>query len=88
LLVMMFVVLASVPLNFLYSKRNRYFSDHFGYAVELACFNIFINAIMVSIVTAIIPIGRYMGEGVVTGFFIATNLYFLIRSSNVFYQEH
>ncbi|MEJ0033943.1 MAG: DUF3667 domain-containing protein [Bacteroidota bacterium] len=88
LLVMVFVVLASIPLNFLYRKRNRYFTDHFGYAIELACFNLFINAIMVSVVTALIPVGRYMGEGVVTGLFIATNLYFLIRSSSLFYNEH
>lgn len=87
LLVMVFVVLASIPLNFLYRKRNRYFTDHFGYAVELACFNLFINAIAVDVVTSVIPVGRYMGEGVVTGLFIATNLYFLIRSSNRFYNE-
>lgn len=88
LLVMVFVVLASMPLNVLYRKRNRYFTDHFGYAVELACFNLFVNAIMVDIVTTIIPIGGYIGEGVVTGLFIGTNLYFLVRSSNVFYQEN
>lgn len=87
LLVMVFVVLASIPLNVLYRKRNRYFTDHLGYAIELACFNLFVNAILVSVVTAIIPIGRYIGEGAVTGLFIATNLYFLIRSSHVFYQE-
>ncbi len=88
LLVMVFVVLASIPLNFLYRKRNRYFTDHFGYAVELACFNLFINAIAVDVVTSVIPIGKYIGEGVVTGLFIATNLYFLIRSSHTFYHEH
>jgi hypothetical protein len=88
LLVMVFVVLASMPLNLLYRKRNRYFTDHFGYAVELACFNLLINAIAVDVVTSAIPIGRYIGEGVVTGLFIATNLYFLIRSSNLFYHEH
>jgi hypothetical protein len=87
LLVMVFVALASVPLNFLYRKKNRYFTDHFGYAMELACFNLFINAIMVSIVTAVIPIGKYMGEGAVTGLFIATNLYFLMRSSHEFYRQ-
>jgi hypothetical protein len=87
LLVMVFVVLASIPLNVLYRKRNRYFSDHFGYAVELACFNIFINAIMVDLVTTIIPVGRYIGENFVTWLFIATNMYFLIRSSHVFYNE-
>ena len=87
LLVMVFVVFASIPLNFLYRKRNRYFTDHFGYAVELACFNLFVNAIMVDVVTSIVPIGRYMGEGVVTGLFITTNLYFLVRSSHTFYHE-
>jgi hypothetical protein len=87
LLVMVFVVLASMPLNFLYRKRNRYFTDHFGYAVELACFNLFINAIAVDVVTSIMPIGRYIGEGVVTWLFIATNLYFLVRASNIFYHE-
>lgn len=87
LLVMVFVVLASLPLNVLYRKRNRYFTDHFGYAVELACFNLFINAIIVDVVTTIVPVGQYMGEGVVTGLFIATNLYFLLRSSHIFYNE-
>jgi hypothetical protein len=87
LLVMVFVVLASVPLNFLYRKRNRYFTDHFGYAVELACFNLFVNAIMVDIVTTVVPIGAYIGEGAVTALFIATNLYFLVRSSYIFYNE-
>ena len=87
LLVMIFVVLASIPLNFLYRKRNRYFTDHFGYAVELACFNLFVNAILVDVVTSLIPIGSYIGEGVVTSLFIATNLYFLVRSSHVFYNE-
>lgn len=87
LLVMVFVVFASLPLNVLYRKRNRFFTDHFGYAVELACFNLFVNAILVSIVTAIFPIGRHIDENIVTGLFIATNLYFLIRSSNTFYYE-
>jgi hypothetical protein len=87
LLVMVFVVLASMPLNILYRKRNRFFTDHFGLAVELACFNLFINAIAVDLVTTIIPIGAYIGEGVVTWLFIGTNLYFLVRSSHTFYHE-
>ncbi len=87
LLVMVFVVFASLPLNFLYRKRNRFFTDHFGYAVELACFNLFVNAILVDVITSVIPIGSYIGEGVVTALFIGTNLYFLMRSSHVFYNE-
>ncbi len=87
LLVMVFVIFASLPLNILFRKRNRYFTDHFGYAVELACFNLFVNAILVSIVTAIFPIGRHIDENIVTSLFISTNLYFLMRASNTFYLE-
>jgi len=87
LMVMVFVVLASLPLNLLYSKRNRFFTDHVGYAVELACFNLFINTIVLTLVVRILGLGHYLDEDVLTGIFIATNLYFLIRSGINFYIE-
>jgi Protein of unknown function (DUF3667) len=87
LMVMVFVVLASLPLNFLYAKRNRFFSDHVGYAIELACFNLFINAIVLTFIVRLLGLGRYLDENVLTGIFIATNLYFLIRSGINFYNE-
>ncbi|MBI3218753.1 MAG: DUF3667 domain-containing protein [Bacteroidetes bacterium] len=86
LMVMVFVVIASLPLNVLYWKRNRFFTDHVGYMVELACFNLFVNAIMLSVL-AFFGLGKYLSEEVLTAIFIATNLYFLLRSGNIFYQE-
>src|SRR5258705_9720040 len=59
LMVMVFVVISSLPLNILYRKRNRYFIDHVGYVVELACFNLFLNAIVLSIFAAFIGLGKY-----------------------------
>lgn len=87
LMVMVFVVIASLPLNLFYFKRNRYFTDHVDYMVELACFNLFINAIVLSLITALLGIGKYLDELVLTGIFISTNVYFLIRSGAIFYRE-
>jgi hypothetical protein len=87
LMVMVFVVLASLPLNLLYAKRKKYFSDHITYAVELACFNLFINAIVLTLIAKFLGLGHYLDELVLTGIFISTNLYFLIRSGITFYHE-
>ncbi len=88
LMVMVFVVVASLPLNLLYSKRNRYFTDHIGYMVELACFNLFINAILLTLLAKFLWLGSYLDELVLTMIFICTNLYFLLRSGKIFYQEY
>jgi hypothetical protein len=87
LMVMIFVFIGSLPLNLLYQKRNRFFTDHVGYLVELACFNLFVNAIMLSILAAFLGLGQYLNEEVLTAIFISTNLYFLLRSGGVFYGE-
>lgn len=87
LMVMVFVVLASLPLNLLYRKRNRYFTDHVGYAVELACFNLFVNAIFLAVITSTLGLGKYLSEGALTVIFICSNLYFLLRASNLYYHE-
>ncbi|GHN02753.1 hypothetical protein WSM22_42420 [Cytophagales bacterium WSM2-2] len=87
LMVMVFVVIASLPLNFFYYKRNRFFTDHIDYMVELACFNLLVNAIALSIVASFTGVGKYLNETSLTVIFISTNLYFLIRSSAVFYNE-
>ena len=87
LMVMVFVVVASLPLNLLYSKRNRFFTDHIGFMVELACFNLFINAIVLTIFAKFLWLGGYLDETLLTYIFISTNLYFLVRSSKVFYRE-
>lgn len=87
LMVMVFVVLGSLPLNLLYWKKDRFFTDHVSYVVELACFNLFINAIVLSILVAILGVGKYLDEAILTGVFISTNLYFLLRSGFEFYGE-
>jgi hypothetical protein len=87
LLVMVFVVMASLPLNILYRKKNRYFTDHVGYQVEMACFNLAINAILLTVLTKICGLGNYIDELTLTILFVATNLYFLIRSGITFYEE-
>jgi hypothetical protein len=87
LMVMLFVVLASLPLNFLYRKKNRFFTDHVGYAVELACFNLFVNTMVLAVLASVSGVGHYLNETVLTAIFITTNLYFLVRSGRTFYKE-
>jgi hypothetical protein len=86
LMVMVFVVVSSLPLNLLYHRRNRFFTDHIDFMVELACFNLFVNAIVLSLIASI-GIGKYLNEIALTTIFISTNLYFLIHSCREFYDE-
>ncbi|MBX7126113.1 MAG: DUF3667 domain-containing protein [Cyclobacteriaceae bacterium] len=86
MLVIVFAVLASLPLTVLYSKKNRLFTDHVGLSVELVCFNL-TNALLLTLLAKILPLGAYLTENTLTGFFVATNLYFLLRSGHFFYQE-
>ena len=87
MLVIVFVVIASLPLNLIYRSRNRYFTDHVGLSVELVCFNLFINAMVLSLIFRLSGLGAYLDELVLTGIFITTNLYFLLRSGAEFYEE-
>ena len=87
LMVMVFVIVSSLPLNLLYWKKNKYFMDHVAYAVELACFNLFINTIVLTVIMKLIGGGGYLDETALTVIFIITNLYFVIRSSHTFYHE-
>lgn len=87
LMVMVFVIIASLPLNLFYSKRNRYFSDHVAYMVELACFNLFVNTIALTLITNLFHLGHYLNELSLAVLFAGTNLYFLLRSGSTFYHE-
>lgn len=87
LMVMVFVVIASIPLNFLYWKRNKYFTDHVTYSVELACFNLFVNTIFLTILVNLTRTGGMLSEAALTIIFVSTNLYFVLRSSRTFYAE-
>ena len=87
MMVIVFAVLTSIPLNLIYRSRSRYFTDHVGLAVELVCFNLFINALLLTIVVNLLGIGAYLNEAVLTVILISTNLYFLGRSGWTFYNE-
>jgi hypothetical protein len=88
LMVIVFAIFASLPLNLFYSKRNRYFNDHVGLMVELACFNLFLNALVMTLAAKFLGLGQFLDDNVLTVIFIVTNLYFLLRASHTFYKEH
>ena len=87
LMVMVFVIIASLPLNILYRKKNRFFTDHVGYLVELACFNLFVNAIFLTVIVKLFALGHFLDETVLASIFVGSNLYFLLRSGITFYDE-
>jgi hypothetical protein len=96
LLVIVFVLLASLPLNLIYRKRNRYFTDHLTFSVELAIFNLAMNAIALSLVVVAINKvihwtnsgwEKYLDDVTLTIIFILTNLYFLFLGGKTFYND-
>jgi hypothetical protein len=96
LLMVVFVLLASLPMSVIFRKKNRYFTDHVALAVELACFNIFVNAISLSAVLWILSkilhwsgsgLGSYLNDTTFTIIFVSTNLYFIYRAAGTFYSK-
>lgn len=85
MMVIVFAIVYSLPLNLIYRTRNRFFTDHVGLSVELVCFNLFINALVLSLVAALV--GTYISELVLTCILILTNLYFIVRSGITFYND-
>lgn len=86
-LVIVFAVLASLPLNLFYKKRNRYFNDHVGLMVELACFNLFVNALLMTLAAKFLGLGHYLDDDLLLIIFVCTNTYFLLRASYTFYNQ-
>jgi hypothetical protein len=96
LLIVVFVWLASLPLSLIFRKKNRYFTDHVALSVELACFNIFVNAILLSGILLVLSkifkwsgttLGDYLNDTTLTVIFISTNLYFIYRAAKTFYGQ-
>jgi hypothetical protein len=87
MLVIVFVVLASLPLNLIYRSRQRYFTDHVGLSVEMVCFNLLVNALFLTLVVNLFHLGHLVDETVLTAIFLTTNIYFLFRSSYTFYDQ-
>lgn len=96
LLIVVFVWLASLPLSLIFRKKNRYFTDHVALSVELACFNIFVNALVLSVILLVLSkifkwsgttLGSYLDDTTLTVIFISTNLYFIYRAAKTFYGQ-
>lgn len=97
LLVVVYVILAALPLALLFiRKRNRYFTDHVTLSVELTCFNLFVNAILLSatlwLISQIFQMGHlswnnFLNDNTLTVIFIITNLYFVYRAAYTFYNQ-
>jgi hypothetical protein len=96
LLIVIFVMIASLPLSLIFAKRNRYFSDHLALSVELTSFNIAVNAIGLTLVFWIINFilhwtglgtGDYLNDVTLTIIFVLTNLYFIFAAARTFYGQ-
>lgn len=96
LLVIVFVVVAAVPMAIIYRKRNRFFTDHVTLAVELTTFNLAVNAILLSLflmltnmVMNLTHLGwqKYIDDLTLTIVFILTNTYFLFAAGRTFYNQ-
>jgi hypothetical protein len=97
LLIILFVVVAAVPMAVIYRKRNRFFTDHVTLAVELTTFNLAVNALLLSLflmtTNAILHwthMGwqKYLDDQTLTIIFILTNAYFLFAAGKTFYNQH
>lgn len=96
LLIIVFVVLAAVPMMIIYRKRNRFFTDHVNLAVELTTFNLAVNAIFLSLFLMLVnrilhmtSLGweKYLNDLTLTIVFILTNTYFLFFAGRTFYAQ-
>ena len=96
LLLVLFVILASLPLSLIFRKKDRFFTDHLALSVELTSFNLAINAISLSVVLVImnklfkwsnVTWGNYLNDLTLTIVFVLTNLYFIFIAANSFYNQ-
>lgn len=96
LLIIVFVILASIPMMVIYKKRNRYFTDHVTLAVELTSYNLAMNAIFLSLFLMILNKvlhwthsgwEKYLDDFTLTIIFVLTNTYFLFKAGRTFYGQ-
>jgi hypothetical protein len=96
LLIIVFVLLASLPMMIIYRRRNRYATDHVTLAVELTAFNLAVNAIFLSLFLMLVSkvfhwshLGweKYLDDFTLTIIFVLTNSYFLFRAGRIFYAQ-
>lgn len=97
LLLVIFVVLASLPLSLIFRKKNRYFTDHLALSVELTSFNLAFNAIGLSVLFFVFNKlfkwgdmtwgNHYLNDLTLTIIFVTTNVYFIFTSARTFYSQ-
>lgn len=96
LLLVLFVLLASLPLSLIFRKKNRYYTDHIALAVELTSFNLALNAIGLSILFLLTNMlfkwghltwGNYLNDLTLTIIFVSTNVYFIFSAARIFYNQ-
>jgi hypothetical protein len=96
LLIIVFVFFAALPFALVYRKRNRYFTDHLNLAVELATFNLAMNALFLSLLLIIANNlihlthsgwQRYLDDLTLTLIFVLTNIFFLFSAGRIFYNQ-
>jgi hypothetical protein len=96
MLIIVFVILASVPMMIIYRKRNLFFGDHLSLSVELTSFNLALNAIFLSLVLMLTSKilhmthtgwEKYLDDSTLTIIFVLTNSYFLFRAGRIFYNQ-
>lgn len=96
LLIVIFIVLAAIPLSLIFRKKKLYFTDHSALSVELACYNLAINALLLSTlfwgINYFLTISgsgwtKFLDDRMISFIFILTNAYFLWRAGRTFYEE-
>lgn len=96
LLIVVFILLASLPLSLIFRKKKLYFTDHTALAVELASFNLAVNALLLSFIFWFLNTLfnwaesawiNYLDDVAIAFIFILTNVYFLWRASRTFYRQ-
>jgi hypothetical protein len=96
LLIIVFVLVACVPMTIIYRKKNRYFTDHMALSVEFTAFNLAVNAIALSgvlmVTSKIFHLShsgweKYLDDTTLTIIFVITNLYFLVSAGRTFYNQ-
>ena len=55
--------------------------------VELACFNLFVNALLMTLAAKFLGLGQFLDDDLLMISFLLTNAYFLLRASYTFYKE-
>jgi len=96
MLIIVFILFAALPTSFIYWKKNRKFNDHLTLSVELAAFNLVMNAILLQLFVFVVNKvlhwtnsgwQQYLNDYTLTIIFILTNLYFLFAAGRTFYNQ-